>query len=76
MGFNIFGGNDEACWLNACQEHWRSHYKDLKNYIRDGWNEVKVKLRYTRSGHAGLKIKAKQYCCKEWSNEWEGDCPL
>ena len=76
MGLNIFGGNDEACWLNACQEHWRSHYKDLKNYIRDGWNEVKVKLRYTRSGHAGLKIKAKQYCCKEWSNEWEGDCPL
>jgi hypothetical protein len=75
MGLNIFGGNDEACWLNACHEHWRSHYKDLKYYIRDGWNEVKVRLRYTRSGHAGLKIKAKQYCCQKWKDKWQGDCP-
>ena len=76
MGFDILGRDDEACWLNACQEHWRAHYKDLKNYIRDGWNEIRVKLRYTRSGHAGLKIKAKQYCCNNWSDEWESDCPV
>ena len=64
------------CWLNACHEHWKSHYKNLKGYIRDGWNEVKVRLRYTRVGHAGLKIKAKQYCCNNWSDEWESDCPV
>jgi hypothetical protein len=70
------GTYPRECWLNACHEHWKSHYVDLKSYIRDGWNEVSVKLSYTRVGHAGLKIRAKQYCCTNWSDEWETDCPV
>ncbi len=75
-GVRTLSSESGRCWYNHGHEHWKSNYKDLKSYIRDGWNEVKVRLRYTWAGHAGLKIKAKQYCCKEWSDEWDGDCPL
>ena len=72
-GYSLGGGD---CWHNAGKTTWEDWNFDLKPHIQEGWNTMTIDLKYTKGGHAAIRIKAKQYCCKEWSEEWDGDCPL
>lgn len=64
------------CWYKAGHTAWDNFYYDLKPYLREGENIISIKLKYTKGGHAGVKIRAKAYCCaKRGQDKWQGDCP-
>jgi hypothetical protein len=64
------------CWHNAGREVWDDVNYDIKHLLVEGENKINIYLRYTKGGHAAVKIKAKRYCCNNWSDEWETDCPV
>ncbi len=57
-----------------------NHYdyvgKDVKHYLREGVNEIEIELVFAQLGQVNVVFEAEQYCCKEWSDEWETDCPV
>ena len=66
----------DYCWYKAGHTAWDSYYYNLKPYLVEGQNTIKIHLRYTMGGHSGVKIRAKAYCCKKWGDgEWKGNCP-
>jgi hypothetical protein len=72
-GVELGRGN---CWHNAGKTMWSDWDFDLKPYLKEGWNSMHMDLRYIKGRHAAIKIRAKQYCCNKWSEEWESDCPV
>lgn len=50
--------------------------KDVKHYLREGVNEIEIELVFAQLGQVNVVFEAEQYCCKEWSDEWETDCPV
>ena len=49
---------------------------DLKSYLKDGENILKMKILVSGGGEGWLKIKAKQQCCADdqWQETWEEGC--
>ncbi len=72
-GYSMGGGN---CWHNAGKTNWDNWDFDLRAYLVEGWNTMNIDLIYTKGGHAAIQIRAKQYCCINWSDEWQSDCPV
>ena len=73
------GSNSGPCWRlypTNGQNHYDYVGKDAGSYLREGWNEIEIELVYSWEGQVNVVFEAEQYCCKEWSDEWDGDCPL
>ena len=73
------GSNSGPCWRlypGNGQDHYDYVGKDIQSYLREGWNDIEVELVYSWVGQVNVVFEAEQYCCKEWSDEWDGDCPL
>ena len=51
---------------------------EMKKYLVEGKNSIEIKIVWTNWGTQDpfVSIEASQYCCNDWSDEWEGDCPL
>lgn len=71
-------GRPGGCLTNAGHTTWKSTHFDAlaNNALKEGENNLKIKLIVHWYGHAGVKIDAKQYCCGNWSDQWESDCPV
>ena len=50
--------------------------RDLKQKLREGSNQLEITLAFDDIGFLETEFYLQQYCCKEWSDEWDGDCPL
>jgi hypothetical protein len=63
-----------------CELHtdWRQQPNiDLLPYLKEGSNKIEVLVLVYGWGEFWMKIKARQHCCEEWSEEiWRSDCPL
>jgi hypothetical protein len=74
----VYSGNggQGTCGINAQHTHWKPYYYDIRaaGILRDGENEIKIKLVYHWKGHAGFKIAANSYCCNEFDIEREEKC--
>ena len=54
---------------------WKNYNIDLTRYLKNGINTLKVRI-YRRTFEEDVfKMSAQKYCCKNWSAEWESDCP-
>ncbi len=49
---------------------------DLKPYLREGENSIRIKVFVTGYGEGWLKIRAKQNCCSNWDITREEKCRL
>jgi hypothetical protein len=47
---------------------------DLKPYLKDGQNEIFMRVVVAGNGEGWMKIRARQHCCKEWIETWETGC--
>ncbi len=47
---------------------------DLKPYLREGHNTMRIELAFGNSGRLYLKLKASQYCCRNFNDKWEKRC--
>lgn len=48
--------------------------KDLLPYLKEGENEMQIRVIVQGKGHGWIKIRAKQHCCKKWIEEREEIC--
>ena len=78
MGRVIYGGNGKqgTCGINSGHQHWKGHNYDIlaAGLLREGENHIQIKLAYHWYGHAGFKIEATNYCCREFDIEREEKC--
>ena len=57
-------------------DHYDYVGKDLRQYLKEGVNEIEIELVFAQLGQVNVVFEAEQYCCKEWSDKWESDCPV
>jgi hypothetical protein len=57
---------------------WRQQPNiDLLPYLKEGSNKIEVLVLVYGWGEFWMKIKARQHCCEEWSEDiWRSDCPV
>ena len=61
---------------NACERGSDRHYKqniDLIPYLKEGKNEIFMRLVVGGKGEVWIKIKASRYCAS-WKEEWREEC--
>lgn len=47
---------------------------DLKPYLREGHNTMRIELAFGNSGRLYLELKASQYCCRGFNDKWSVRC--
>ena len=75
----VDGGNGKTgeCWRlypNNGKNHYDIINRDLKSYLKEGWNDVKMVLVYAELGQFNVVFNAEQYCCNSWNNKAERKC--
>jgi hypothetical protein len=71
------GQGNHGCERNT---NWNSlvntHLKpiDLKPYLKEGENEIWMRVIVSGCGEAWMKISARQHCCKNWDIKREQKC--
>ena len=71
-GITTDGSNCHHCELNT---NWEREVNiDLKPYLKEGKNELWMRIAVAGWGEAWMHISAKQYCCDEWEESWDKSC--
>jgi hypothetical protein len=68
------GQKEEQCELGTS---WVNDVNiDLKPFLREGENTLRIKVIVSNYGEGWVKIEAKQQCCppENWAEEWLEDC--
>lgn len=69
------GNGQHSCELSTDWRQWPNI--DLRSFLREGKNVIETKVIVYGLGEFWMRIKARQYCCVEWSEDaWESDCPV
>lgn len=72
VGVTTDGNNQHSCELGT---NWNKEVNiDLKPYLKEGENEIWMRVVVSGWGEGWIQISAKQHCCKEWSETWEKEC--
>lgn len=66
------GRGVHSCELN--QERYFYPNKDLRPYLRNGENVLRMKVIVTGTGIGWMKLRASQYCCRSFTDKWEKRC--
>lgn len=76
FGIEVDTGNGQySCELNTDWRQWPNI--DLRPFLKEGNNVIETKVIVYGLGEFWMRIKARQYCCVEWSEDvWESDCPV
>ena len=64
----------ESCLLNGCKEIADYVNVDLRPYLREGRNTVKMQVIWSSGGHIHIEIEARQQCCSKLTDKWEERC--
>lgn len=71
-GVTTDGTNQHGCELNT---NWSSAVDiDLKPHLKEGDNELWMRVIVSGCGEGWMQISAKQHCCSQWSETWDGTC--
>jgi transcription initiation factor IIF auxiliary subunit len=66
------GISDSGCERNT---NWNNELNiDLKPYLKEGVNNLHIRVIVSGAGEGWVKIHAKQNCCTDFSDEWVDDC--
>ena len=66
------GHSDQICERN---HNWNFPVNiDLKHYLVEGENNIRIRVIVSGHGEGWLKIRAKQNCCSKWQIEREEKC--
>ena len=66
-GDNLLGCERNTSWK-------RSVTIDLKSYLKEGENNIWMRVLVSGAGEGWMKISAKQHCCDSWKETWEDVC--
>lgn len=71
-GVTTDGTNQYRCELGT---NWNRDLNiDLKPYLKEGENELWMRVIVAGCGEGWMQISAKQHCCSQWHEEWDASC--
>ena len=71
-GVTTDGSNFHGCELNTNWE--RDVNIDLRPHIKEGENELWMRVLVSGWGEGWMQISAKQHCCDNWQETWDNSC--
>ena len=74
---NIFSGVSNGAAHSGCERNTNWHRVlnlDLKSYLKEGANEIWMRVVVAGCGEGWMNFKIKQFCCDNWDETWENIC--